>query len=67
MNDLERSRLIDRLERLGEQRVRLFSAVDCERFFGGWQVREAIEGWLDGKEAARRGPVRRSFRLLSLF
>lgn len=46
MNDLKRSRLIDRLGRPGDQRVRLFSAVDCERFFDGWRVHKAIEGWL---------------------
>ena len=60
----DRRRLWDRLERLGEQKVRLMSGVDCARYFGGWQAAEAVDEWLELKRAdrqARPGRLRRLF------
>jgi len=50
----DRRRLRDRLERLGEQKVRLMSGVDCVRYFGNWQAAELVDEWLEFKEAERR-------------
>lgn len=54
MEDVDRQRKLDYFERLGPERVRLYAAVDCERFLGNWEVRELADQWLAGKEA---GPV----------
>jgi hypothetical protein len=56
LEDQDRKRLRDYLERLGETKVRLMSAVDCERYFGDWQVREEIDLWLDEKRAEPKSP-----------
>ncbi|CBS87967.1 hypothetical protein [Azospirillum lipoferum] len=31
--------------------MRLYTAIDCERFLGDWQVRELADQWLDAKNA----------------
>lgn len=54
MTQEDRTRLIDYLERLGERKVRLYSGIDCARFFGGWQQAEVVEAWLDGRARGRR-------------
>lgn len=51
MQDIDKQRTLEYFERLGEKRVRLYSAVDCDRFLGGWQVRELAEEWLAAKGA----------------
>jgi hypothetical protein len=51
------------LERLGSRRVRLMTAIDCDRFFGDWQVREEIDRWLEEGDlaaAAARGWLARA-------
>jgi hypothetical protein len=50
MTQEDRTRLIDHLERLGERKVRLYSGIDCARFFGGWQQ----EAWLEDRARGRR-------------
>lgn len=60
----DRRRLRDRLERLGEQKVRLMSGVDCVRYFGNWQAAELVDEWLETKDAERQeqsGLLRRLF------
>jgi len=47
LTDDDRQRLRDRLERLGEQKVRLMSGVDCVRYFGNWQAAELVDEWLE--------------------
>jgi hypothetical protein len=61
MDDRERGRTLDYFERLGVERVRLYSRIDCERFLGGWQVRELAEEWLAAQDAQaqRAGLLRR--------
>lgn len=54
MDDPDRRRTLDYFERLGPERVRLYAAIDCERFLGGWQVRELADQWLAAKEAEAR-------------
>ncbi|WP_448190345.1 hypothetical protein [Azospirillum sp. sgz301742] len=54
MQDVDRQRTLEYFERLGKERVRLYTAVDCDRFLGGWQVRELAEEWLAEKEAEER-------------
>ncbi|EWY39686.1 hypothetical protein N825_06025 [Skermanella stibiiresistens SB22] len=54
MTEDDRRRLLDRLERLGEQKVRLMSGVDCVRFFGNWQAAELVEEWLEFKSVERQ-------------
>ncbi len=54
MQDFDRQRTLDYFERLGKERVRLYTAVDCDRFLGGWQVRELAEEWLTTKDAEER-------------
>lgn len=51
MEEIDRRRTLEYFERLGKERVRLYSAVDCDRFLGGWQVRELADEWLDAQEA----------------
>lgn len=51
MEDIDRQRTLDYFERLGKKRVRLYAAIDCDRFLGGWQVRELADQWLATKEA----------------
>lgn len=51
MEDIDRQRTLDYFERLGKERVRLYTAIDCERFLGDWQVRELADQWLDAKNA----------------
>lgn len=53
MEEADRRRKIAYFERLGPERVRLYAAVDCDRFLGGWQVRELADQWLAGKEAEK--------------
>lgn len=53
MEDVDRQRKLDYFERLGPERVRLYAAVDCERFLGNWEVRELADQWLAGKESER--------------
>lgn len=55
MEDIDRQRTLEYFERLGKERVRLYAAIDCERFLGGWQVRELADQWLDAKEAEKGG------------
>jgi hypothetical protein len=65
LTDDDRERLRDRLERLGEQKVRLMSGVDCVRYFGNWQAAELVDDWLEFKEAERHqqlGLLQRLFR-----
>jgi len=54
MQDIDRQRTLEYFERLGKERVRLYTAVDCDRFLGGWQVRELAEEWLAAKDAEER-------------
>lgn len=54
LHDIDRQRTLDYFERLGKERVRLYTAVDCDRFLGGWQVRELAEEWLSAKDAEER-------------
>jgi hypothetical protein len=63
MTDDDKRRLVEYLERLGERRVRLLSAVDCDRFFGNWQARELIDDWLEDKVEERRTGSRFSGRV----
>ncbi|MBP2232196.1 hypothetical protein [Azospirillum agricola] len=51
MEDIDRQRTLAYFERLGKKRVRLYAAIDCERFLGGWQVRELADQWLAAQEA----------------
>lgn len=51
MEEIDRRRTLEYFERLGKERVRLYSAVDCDRFLGDWQVRELADEWLAAKEA----------------
>ena len=65
LTDDDRLRLRDRLERLGEQKVRLMSGVDCVRYFGNWQAAELVDEWLEFKGAERHqqlGLLQRLFR-----
>ncbi len=52
--NIDRQRTIEYFERLGKERVRLYTAVDCDRFLGGWQVRELAEQWLIAKDEEER-------------
>lgn len=54
MDDQDRRRTINYFERLGPERVRLYTRVDCDRFLGGWQVRELAEEWLTTQDQAGR-------------
>ena len=54
MHDIDRQRTVEYFERLGKERVRLYTAVDCDRFLGGWQVRELAEEWLAAKDEEER-------------
>ena len=51
MDPMDRQRTLDYFERLGRDKVRLYSAIDCDRYLGGWQVRELADQWLDEKAA----------------
>jgi len=51
LSDDDRQRTIEYFERLGKDRVRLYAAVDCDRFLGNWQVRELADQWLAQKDA----------------
>lgn len=53
MDEMDRRRTLAYFERLGKDRVRLYTAIDCERFLGDWQVRELADEWIAGKEAER--------------
>ena len=54
MEDIDRQRTLAYFERLGKERVRLYTAIDCERYLGDWQVRELADQWLDAKNAEDR-------------
>ncbi len=54
LEDVDRQRTLEYFERLGKERVRLYAAVDCERFLGDWQVRELADQWLAEQDAAPR-------------
>ncbi len=54
MHEPDRQRTLDYFERLGPERVRLYTAIDCDRFLGDWQVRELADQWLAAKEAEAR-------------
>lgn len=54
MEEIDRQRTLEYFERLGPERVRLYTAIDCDRFLGNWQVRELADEWLAGKEAEER-------------
>ena len=54
MTDADRERTLQYFERLGKDRVRLYAAVDCDRFLGNWQVRELADQWLAGKDEEAR-------------
>ncbi len=64
MEDIDRQRTLEYFERLGKKRVRLYTAIDCERFLGGWQVRELADQWLAVKDAedGSKTPLWRRFR-----
>lgn len=51
LSDDDRQRTIEYFERLGKDRVRLYAAVDCDRFLGNWQVRELADHWLAQKDS----------------
>ncbi len=51
MEEIDRERTLAYFERLGPRRVWLYTAIDCERFLGGWQVRELADQWLETKRA----------------
>jgi hypothetical protein len=51
MENQDRERTLAYFERLGPERVRLYTRIDCERFFGGWQARELAEEWLAARES----------------
>lgn len=54
LSDDDRRRTLQYFERLGKDRVRLYAAVDCERFLGNWQVRELADAWLAAKDEEER-------------
>lgn len=54
MDDTDRARALDRFERLGRDRVKLYSAIDCDRYLGDWQVRELADAWLEAKDSEAR-------------
>lgn len=54
MDEADRQRTLAYFERLGKDRVRLYTAIDCERFLGDWQVRELADQWIEAKEAELR-------------
>jgi hypothetical protein len=54
MERIDRQRKLDYFERLGPERVRLYAAIDCERFLGNWEVLELADQWLAGKEAEKQ-------------
>lgn len=51
MDGIDRQRTLEYFERLGKDKVRLYAAVDCDRFLGNWQVRELADEWLAAKDA----------------
>lgn len=55
MDETDRRRTLAYFERLGKDRVRLYAAIDCERFLGNWQVRELADEWIAAKEAELKG------------
>ena len=54
MSPMDRQRTLDYFERLGRDKVRLYSAIDCDRYLGGRQVRELADQWLAEKAAEER-------------
>ena len=54
MDHTDRQRTIDYFERLGRDKVRLYSAIDCDRYLGDWQVRELADQWLADKATEER-------------
>lgn len=64
MDEQQRRRTIAYFERLGPERVRLYTRVDCDRFLGDWQVRELAEDWLAAQDHGAR-PERLWRRLLA--
>jgi hypothetical protein len=54
MDEKDRLRAIQYFERLGKERVRLYSAVNCDRFLGSWQMRELADEWLAVKVEEER-------------
>ncbi|CAO3399043.1 hypothetical protein VH569_22580 [Azospirillum sp. 11R-A] len=63
MEDIDRQRALAYFERLGKERVRLYTAIDCDRYLGDWQVRELADQWLDAKNA-EDGPRQLGWPLL---
>lgn len=57
MFEVDRHRTIEYFERLGRDRVRLYTRIDCDRFLGGWQVRELADEWLAAKDAEAKHTV----------
>ena len=58
MDDATRQRTLEYFERLGLDKVRLYVAVDCERYLGDWQVRELADQWITSKDdEARSRPL----------
>lgn len=51
MDATDRERTLAYFERLGRDRVRLYTAIDCDRWLGDWQVRELADEWLEAKRA----------------
>lgn len=51
MDETDRERTLAYFERLGKDRVRLYTAIDCDRWLGDWQVRELADEWLEAKRA----------------
>ncbi|WP_207455427.1 hypothetical protein [Azospirillum sp. SYSU D00513] len=58
MDNTTRQRTLEYFERLGLDKVRLYVAIDCERYLGDWQVRELADQWIASKDdEARRRPL----------
>ena len=51
-----RQRTLEYFERLGVDKVRLYVAVDSERYLGDWQIRELADEWLASKENEQSAP-----------
>ncbi|HEY0835771.1 MAG TPA: hypothetical protein VGE72_17845 [Azospirillum sp.] len=64
LSDDDRQRKVEYFERLGKDRVRLYAAVDCDRFLGDWQVRELADQWLAQKDEEARAAASLWKRLL---
>lgn len=64
MSEDDRRRTLQYFERLGKDRVRLYAAVDCDRFLGNWQIRELADDWLAAKDEEERASTASFWRRL---